>query len=417
MLRYAHNAHGYFAQGITSSRLFGPIYWPTCNHDVTRWIVTCESCQRVSPIRKSGEIRPILQLQPMDMWGMDYIGPITPSYAITGANYIIIIVDFFSRFLFACPLLEATLSSTMDVILNHFTPITGWPRRVYSDNGSHFTGKEIQDMFAKFGVTHFAAAISHPSAVGLAEQYVQMLTGRIRLKCIDQKSSLFWGLFVHEAVQDIKTRCIRINGYTPAEIVLGYNPKKTNAKIPGGDVQNWLKERISPSYVLHPTENEMVVHIDKRDEIGRRSLEKLTNEHSRREQAAKPPTGSYRRPKPGDLVLLRDLARDKQLGRKLDPPWTEPRLIDRLSRNGMSAYIRALHEDPDKLKHYHIDDLRVYQSRTITRETMEYTNTKATAITYSRDAFGDRDGVFSPGQRAFDLQTLAEEIKGEERED
>ena len=149
-----------------------------------------------------------------------------------------------------------------------------------------------------------------------------------------------------------------------------------------------------------------MVHIDKRDEIGRSSLEKLANEHKRREQAAKLPTGSYRRPKPGDLVLLRDLARDKQLGCKLDPRWTEPRIIDRLSRNGMSAYIRALHEDPDKVKRYHIDDLRVYQSRTITRETMEYTNTKATAITYSRDSFGDRDGVFSPGQRAFDFTDI-----------
>ena len=188
-----------------------------------------------------------------------------------------------------------------------------------------------------------------------------MLTGRIRFKCIDQKSSSFWGLFVREAVQDINTHCIRIHGYTPAEILLRYNPQKTHAKIPAGDVQDWLKEGISPSDVLHPTENEIVVHIDKRDEIGRSFLERLANEHNRREQATKPPPGSYRRPKLGDLVLLRDLARNKQLGRKLHPRWTEPRIINPRSRNGMSAYIRALHEDPDKVNRYHIDDLRVYQ--------------------------------------------------------
>ena len=168
VLRYTQVAHGHFAQGIISSSLFGHFYWPTRNDDVVRWIATCESCQRVSPIQKSGEIRPIRQLQPMDMWGMDYIGPITLSCAITGAKYILIIVDYFSSFLFARPLLEATMSSTMDMILNHVTSITGWPRSIYIDNGSHFTGKEIQDMFTKFGVTHFAAAISHPSAVGLA---------------------------------------------------------------------------------------------------------------------------------------------------------------------------------------------------------------------------------------------------------
>jgi transposase InsO family protein len=108
----------------------------------------------------------------MDMWGMDYIGPITPACNITGAKYVLIIMDYFSRFIFAWPLIEATMQSTMNVTLNHVVPITGWPRSIYSDNGSHFTGKDIQNMFTQFGVTHFSEAILHPSVVGLAERYV-----------------------------------------------------------------------------------------------------------------------------------------------------------------------------------------------------------------------------------------------------
>lgn len=407
ILRNAHDAHGHFAQGITSGRIYGNFYWPTRNHDVARWIATCESCQRVGPIRKSGDIRPILQLRPMDMWGMDYIGPITPSCSVTGSKYILIIVDYFSRFLFARPLEDATMHSTMEVILNHVTPITGWPRSVYSDNGSHFTGKDIEDMFERFGVTHFSAAISHPSAVGLAERYVQMLTGRIRLKCIDRKSPSYWGLLVREAVLDINTRCIRIHGYTPAEILLGYNPVRTYLNTPGGDIQSWLKEGITPSDVLDSTENEVNVYIDRRDEIGTTSSERLADAHHRTEKAVSTPGGSYKRPEPADLVLLRDLKRDKHLGRKLDPRWTEPRIVDRLTKNGMSAYIRALHEGPDKTKRYHIDDLRVYRSRTITRnDAADTTNVQAVAITYSRDAFGDQHGAFRPGQRAFNFTDI-----------
>ena len=56
----------------------------------------------------------------------------------------------------------------------------------------------------------------------------------------------------------------------------------------------------------------------------------------------------------------------------------------------MSAYICALHEGPDKSKRYHIDDLQVYRSQTITRDpAIDTANVQATAITYSRDAFGD----------------------------
>ena len=405
VLRSAHDAHGHFMHGITSGRLFGRYYWPTRNADVARWIATCDSCQRVSPIRKSGDIRPILQLRPMDMWEMDYIGPITPACEVTGSKYILIIVDYFSRFLFARPVLDATMQSTMDTILNHITPIVGWPRSIYSDNGSHFTGKDIQEMFEKFGVTHFPAAISHPSAVGLAERYVQMLTGRIRLRCIDNKTPNFWGLLVREAVIDINTRCVRVHGYTPAEILLGYNPQRSHVQIPGGDIQSWLKDGITPTDVLKTTENEIWTFIDQRDEMGWLASERLARQHHDRERAVREPGGSYRRPKAGDLVLLRDLARDKQLGRKLDPRWTEPRLVDKLSKNGMSAYIRAIHEPPDKAKRYHIDDLRVYSSR-VTNDQNPALTSHASMITYERNAFGDRTGEFGQGQRAFDFTDI-----------
>lgn len=340
------------------------------------------------------------------MWGIDYIGLITPTCEVTGSRYILIIVDYFSRFLFARPLPDTTMQSTMDVILNHVSPVVGWPKSIYSDNGSHFTGKDIQDMFVQFGVTHFPAAISHPSAVGLAERYFQMLTGRIRLRCIDRKSPAHWGLLVREAVIDINTRCIRLHGYTPAEILLGYNPRRTQVEVPGDGIQNWLKEGLQPHDVLGATEAEIAAYVDRRDENAATASEWLAREHHRKENSTKTPGGTYKRPEPGDLVLLRDLARDKHLGRKLDPRWTEPRLVERISKNGMSTYIHAIHESPDRAKRYHIDDLRVYSSRTNKRLDEPTMTSYAAAVTYSRDAFGNHMGVFTTGQRAFDFTDI-----------
>ena len=136
------------------------------------------------------------------------------------------------------------------------------------------------------------------------------------------------------------------------------------------------------------------------------------------EKAAQPPTASYRKPRAGDLILLRDLARDKQHGRKLDPRWTEPRIVDRLSRNGMSAYIRSLHDPPSRAKRYHIDDLRIYVPRT--GETFDRKsigdqivddNANIATITYSRTAMGDVPGTLRSGQRAFDLSDLVSKYK------
>ena len=412
VLAEVHDAHGHFAHGITAGRLHGNFYWPTRNADVARWTASCRSCQRVAPIRKSGEIRPIIQLQPMDMWGMDYIGPINPPCAATGAKYILIVVDYFSRFLFGKAVVSATMQSTMDVILNHIVPVCGWPRSIYSDNGTHFTGGEIQTMFRNFGVTHFHAAISHPSSVGLAERYVQMTVGRLRLKCIDCKDASHWGLLVRDAILDINTRCIRIHGYTPAEILLGYNPATSRVRQ-CETAEDWLKEGLNPEDVLHPGLDEMNWHITSREENGDRATQRLAREQHRLESRAHPPSGTYRKPKAGDLVLLRDLARDQQHGRKLDPRWSEPRIVDRISKNGVSAYIRALHDPPSRAKRYHIDDLRIYVPRAARPTTSlpaedggGEPSVQTATIAYSRKSMGDFPGTFRTGQRAFDLSDL-----------
>ena len=80
----------------------------------------------------------------------------------------------------------------MKALLDHIFPIVGWPLTVYSDNGSHFTGSLISDMWKDHGVMHFASAISHPQLVGLSERYVQMFMGRIRLACLSSGSSQYW---------------------------------------------------------------------------------------------------------------------------------------------------------------------------------------------------------------------------------
>jgi len=115
----------------------------------------------------------------------------------------------------------------MKALLDHIFPIVGWPLTVYSDNGSHFTGGLISDMWRDHGVMHFASAISHPQSVGLSERYVQMLMGRIRLACLSLGSSHYWSREIRNAVLAINTRCTRIHGYTPAKILLGFNPTIT----------------------------------------------------------------------------------------------------------------------------------------------------------------------------------------------
>ena len=149
-----------------------------------QWIASCDSCQRVLRIQRMVDIKPIIQFHLMDMIGMDFVGPISPSCQATGCVYILVVIDYFSRFLFTVGLPKADQRSTLFALLERVIPIMGRLMTVYTHNGLHFMGHLIQKMWEDHGVIHFPAAISHPQSVRLSEQYVQMLMGRIRLKCI-----------------------------------------------------------------------------------------------------------------------------------------------------------------------------------------------------------------------------------------
>ena len=98
----------------------------------------------------------------MDVIGMDYVGPITPPCKSTGYVYILIVIDDFSRFLWAIGVYKGDQALSMKALLDHIIPTFGWPLTVYTDNGSHCTGALISKMWTDHGGMHFPSAISHP---------------------------------------------------------------------------------------------------------------------------------------------------------------------------------------------------------------------------------------------------------------
>jgi len=404
VLNQLHEGHGHFAAKITLGRAHGKVYWPSRAVDIGRWVASCEPCQRVSRIQKAGELRSIIQFKPMDMIGMDFVGPINPPCAATGYIYILVVIDYFSRFLWAVGTKKADQVSTMRAVLDHVIPMVGWPLTVYSDNGSHFTGSMISQMWSDHGVIHFTSAISHPQSVGLSERYVQMLMGRIRLSCISLGTSRYWSKELRNAVLAINTRCVRLHGYTPAEILLGFNPSSTR-KIEAG-LEEWAKHNLAKEVGDRENEeSELHSFVDQRYERG---IEAGTRLAGKQDNLQPRKTPGYRKPKKGDLVLVRDFQQAKDKGGKLEPRWSTPRIVERISASGVSAHIRQLHDPPNITKRFHIDDLVLYFPRTndYPSQLPGVSKSSGSAVEYVRGAMGDIGGAWQVGQRGYDMSDL-----------
>lgn len=78
---------------------------------------------------------------------------------------------------------------------------------------------------------------------------------------------------------------------------------------------------------------------EKRDEQRDRMTVNIATAHARWERSYNP---QWTKSKPGDLVLVRDIQKDKQHGKKLDSRWMGPRLLVSL-RSPVTGYVRNVY--------------------------------------------------------------------------
>ena len=384
ILKWAHDEHGHFANAITLQKLIGQWYWPTRASDVERYCRSCHTCQLDGPRKKSTNLKPIQQFYPFAMVGMDFLGPISPACEVTGSVYVLVVIDYFSRFVWIHGYSKADQEAVHDMWINHIAPVFGFPESTFCDNGSHFTGSEITALFESHGTTQYFAPISHPSSVGLIERNVQLTSSQIRKWVMDRgpQAKKYWGRSLPEVALNINTRLLRMHGFTPSQILMGYTPE-WNVR--------YRNTEQAPNLSGHTGPEDLTAYFEGREEERQRVIGTIGASNSKLERQLR---ALWTPPRQGDLVMVRDFERDKAHGRKLDARWKAPRLLVEISTSGVAAYVQDIY-GTGNTKKYHLDDLKVYYPRDPQEELERAEQVERKALMYA--------GFL--GQRAMDLNS------------
>jgi hypothetical protein len=164
ILRKCHSAEygGHYSHFITQEKVWSSgFYCAEMHEDTKRYVASCPECQRTGNIsqRNSMPLKYNLQIDLVDVCGIDFMGPFKNSH---GYEYILVMVDYVSKWVEAMPCRKTSTEESITMIKNMIFPRFGTPRILISNGGTHFTGKNFKNFLSKLGIEHRVSTAYHP---------------------------------------------------------------------------------------------------------------------------------------------------------------------------------------------------------------------------------------------------------------
>lgn len=103
----------------------------------------------------------ILQLELFGVWGIGFMGPFVSSY---GMKYILVVVDYVSKWVEVVALLNNEGKSVTAFFKKNIFSRFSTPRVIISNGGSHFCNCLLKALLEKYDVKHRVTTPYHPQS-------------------------------------------------------------------------------------------------------------------------------------------------------------------------------------------------------------------------------------------------------------
>lgn len=299
----------------TKSRISDHYYWLGMSRDVIAYISTCTTCQTFEVVKtQAPTLKQIKVSQPMEVVGMDLIGPLAMTKS--GSQYVLTIVDYFTKYVLLFPLPRKDGTGVNNCIKQYIS-ILGAPKRLISDQGKEFCNKINNDFCQQMGIKRCVSSAYHPQTNGLVERVNGMVKRRVSKLLVDRGKN--WDESLHDIIFSINAQPQSATKYTPFFLMFG-REAHTLLEIKGVD---------SDTDIIEDGKLEEFVedHATTYEKAYEKAQINQTKAHAKAKKA-------YEKKKSkgvksfalhvGQLVLKRQAANIARKGGQCDPLWTGP---------------------------------------------------------------------------------------------
>ena len=182
ILTMLHNDRpaGHLGREKTLAKVKQHVYWPGMAEDVATWVRQCDRCAQ----RKPGPGRAKHPMGhknvgiPFERIAIDILGGLPRSH--DGFLYIMVVEDYFSKWVEAYCLTEHTAQAVADKLLTQWICRFGVPSSIHSDQGGEFDSNLFHHLSQELGSLKTMTMPYHPQGDGMVERQnrtiIQMLS-------------------------------------------------------------------------------------------------------------------------------------------------------------------------------------------------------------------------------------------------
>lgn len=121
--------------------------------DVTNTLKNLELKQLIHPIEENKIVQTIVASKPMEHWQVDLIDMSSVSKQNDNVNFLMNVIDIFSKFAWSFPLKNKS-SKSIAYSLQQIICIEGSPEIIQSDNGTEFINEDFIKLCQRFNIKH-----------------------------------------------------------------------------------------------------------------------------------------------------------------------------------------------------------------------------------------------------------------------
>ena len=183
---------------------------------------SCPQCQRGSDYGHRQKTTGTIQSKgPWDTLSVDIVGPLP---ADRRHEFIIVLVDCFSRYTVLVPASNHTADTVSEALLHHVVPYFGTPRRLLSDRGREFVGEVWGTLTRSFGIQRLLTSPYHPEGNSINERSHRTMNNMLWARLLRDLPSRRWVDEIPSIMLALNAMVHEPHGFSASMIATGREP-------------------------------------------------------------------------------------------------------------------------------------------------------------------------------------------------